>query len=163
MQLITANVLAQLKLTAKKMQIKCNKNLKFIDYLPRQKVWLNTKYYKTGENRKCAPRRDGLWTIMEKLNNGVNIRNDNSKEFKIVHHDRFRPANLIRKETRRTVAKKTNDRLPQTLPEEYESSSSDESDSKDENEAVNMPRRYTWERTVRRIPGAIPWEAIENG
>ena len=84
MQLITADVLAQLKLTDKQMQIKYNKKLKFIDYLPGQKVWLNTKYFKTGENRKCAPRRDGPWAIVEKLNNGVNfhIRNDNSKEFK---------------------------------------------------------------------------------
>ena len=123
------------------MQIKYNKHLEFIDYLPGQKVWLNTKYFKTGENRKFAPRRDGPWTIIEKLNNGVNfnIRNGNSKEFKIFHHDLLHPINLIRNETRRTVAKKTNDKLPQMLSEEYESSSSDESDSKDKNEAVNMP------------------------
>ena len=81
-----------------------------------------------------------------------------------LRHNRLRPANLLRNETKRTAAKKTNERLPQTRSEEYESSSSDESDSKDENEAVNMPQRYPLrERTVRRIPGAIPWEAIENG
>ena len=69
-----------------------NKNLRFIDYTVGQKVWVKVKHYKTGENRKLAPRRDGPWTIVDKLPNGVNFRVENSrKQQKTVHHDRLSP------------------------------------------------------------------------
>ena len=32
------------------------------------------KHYKTGENRKLAPRRGGPWIVLEKLPNGVNFK-----------------------------------------------------------------------------------------
>ena len=50
-----------------------NKKLKFNDYIEGDKVWLKAKYYKTGENRKLAPRRGGPWTVLRKLPNGVNF------------------------------------------------------------------------------------------
>ena len=51
---------------------------------------LKVKYYKTGENRKLAPRYSGPWTVLRKLPNGVNfeIYNTNTSAKKIVHHDR---------------------------------------------------------------------------
>ena len=74
------------------MQQYYNRNLRFIDYTEGQHVWLKVKHYKTGENRKMAPRRDGPWKIITKLPNGVNLRIENShKEQKIVHYDRLLP------------------------------------------------------------------------
>ena len=56
-------------------------------------MWLKKKHYKNGENRKLAPRRDGPWTVTERLPNGVNFSISNSYgERKIVHHDRLIPA-----------------------------------------------------------------------
>ena len=79
------------------MQQHYNKKIRYIDYMVGQKVWLKAKHYKTGENRKLAPRRDGPWTIVEKLPNGVNFRIENSlKERKVVHHDRLVPVCWIR-------------------------------------------------------------------
>ena len=74
------------------MQQQYNRNLCFINYSEGQQVWLKVKHYKTGENRKLAPRRDGPWKIISKLPNGVNFQIENSrKERKIVHHDRLSP------------------------------------------------------------------------
>ena len=86
-------VIQELKLSKEKMMRQYNQNLRVIDYKTGDKVWLKVKYYKTGENRKLAPRRGGPWTIVEKLPNGVNfrIRNDSSAEMKVVHHDRLSP------------------------------------------------------------------------
>ena len=56
-------------------------------------MWIKKKHYKTDENRKLAPRRDGPWTVTESLSNGVNFSLKNSNgERKIVHHDRLIPA-----------------------------------------------------------------------
>ena len=75
------------------MQKQYNHNLRFNDYKTGEKVWLKVKHYKTGENRKLAPRRNGAWTVLERLPNGVNFKiiNDNSNEDKVVHHDRLIP------------------------------------------------------------------------
>ena len=56
-------------------------------------MWLKVKYYKTGENRKLSPRRNGPWTVLSRLPNGVNFRivNDRTREEKVVHHDRMNP------------------------------------------------------------------------
>ena len=86
------HVVKSLQINKKRMQEQYNKNLRFIDYTVGQKVWVKVKHYKTGENRKLAPRRDGPWTIVDKLPNGVNFRVENSrKQQKTVHHDRLSP------------------------------------------------------------------------
>ena len=56
-------------------------------------MWLQVKFYKTGENRKLAPRYSGPWTEIQNLANGVNfeIRNPQTSEKKIAHHDRLIP------------------------------------------------------------------------
>ena len=86
------SVIEKLQLSKTKMQRQYNKNLRFIDYKKGQKVWLKVKHYKTGENRKLSPRRNGPWLVMDKIPNGVNfrIKNDRNEE-KIVHHDRIYP------------------------------------------------------------------------
>ena len=77
------------------MQINYDKNA-FFDYKTGQKVWLKIKYSKTGEQKKCAPRHDAPWKVMEKLCNSVNfsIKNDKTNKSKVVHHDRLKPAYL---------------------------------------------------------------------
>ena len=53
---------------------------------------MKNKHYKSGENRKLAPRRNGPWIVLRKLPNGVNFQIENSrKEQKVVHHDRLLP------------------------------------------------------------------------
>ena len=56
-------------------------------------MWLKVKFYKTGENCKLVPRRNGPWTVIRKLPNGVNFEKANNKtqERKILHHDRLTP------------------------------------------------------------------------
>ena len=169
MQLIISNVLEQLELTAEHMRIKYNKKLKFIDYLPGQQVWLNNKYFKPGENRKCAPRRDGPWTIIEKLDNGVNfsIRNSNTKAFKVVHHDRLRPARLINERRSKDIigTHKPSEILHDVSEDDYSSSDDSECENvnNDEKEDEIIPRRYPLRnRVARKLPGAIPWNAVEN-
>ena len=86
-------VIQNLLLNKDKMQAQYNQKLRFIDHQDGDKVWLKVKFYKTGENRKLAPRRGGPWTVLRKLPNRVNfeIQNDKTKEKKIVHHDRLTP------------------------------------------------------------------------
>ena len=81
-----------LALSKTEMQRHYNKNIHFNDYCEGQKVWLKTKHYKSSENRKLAPRRNGPWTVLQKLPNGMNFRIENSrKEQKVVHQDRLLP------------------------------------------------------------------------
>ena len=40
----------------------------------RGKVWMKVKFFKSGENRKLAPRYSGPWTVLRKLPNGVTLR-----------------------------------------------------------------------------------------
>ncbi len=64
------------------MQQQYNKGLCFIDDVVGQKV----------ENRKLATQRDGPWTILQKLPNGMNFTISNSgKEQKVVYHDHLLP------------------------------------------------------------------------
>ena len=58
-----------------------------------RRFWLKVKHYKTGENRKLSPCRNGPWLVIEKLPNGVNFRiiYDQTKQQKIVHNDRLSP------------------------------------------------------------------------
>ena len=67
----------------------CNRELKFNDYMEGDNVRLKVKFYKTGENRKLAPRRGGPWVLVRKLPNGVNfeIKNIATREVIIVHQD----------------------------------------------------------------------------
>ena len=73
LQDIFLKVVDALKISKLTMRKHYNKNLRFTDYTPGQQVWLKVKHYKTGENRKLALRRDGPWTIVNKLPNGVNL------------------------------------------------------------------------------------------
>ena len=90
-------VFQNLQLSKERMQAQYNKNLRFHDYKEGDQVWLKVKYYKTGENRKLSPRRNGPWTVLRKLPNGVNfeILKDKTQEQKIVHHDRLSPCKII--------------------------------------------------------------------
>ena len=133
---------------------------------------VENKHYKSGENRKLAPRRNGPWIVLRKLPNGVNFKIENSrKEQKVVHHDRLLP--FIERD-----AELLSDEEPDQidLPEEElsvvseassESSGSDyEADLENElNQQLhedivplrNYPRR---DRRLREVPDAIPWSVI---
>ena len=88
------NVAYRLGLNRQQMQRQYNKNISFHDYHVGEKVLLKTKYYKTGENKKLSPRRNGPWTVFEKLSNVLNfrIKNCSTKNRKVVHHNRLTPA-----------------------------------------------------------------------
>ena len=173
-------VIRQLKLSKEAMAKQYNKRLKFNDYIEGDKVWLKVKFYKTGENRKLAPRRGGPWVVLRKLPNGVNfeIKNVATREVKIVHHDRLtpvrehdihQPIQPSREENtlyHPAVAESESDTdsddgtfRRDASHSDYEPSSADESsaDSEANEEERRYPRR---ERTQRGIPGAVPWSAV---
>ncbi len=175
---VFANVIKTLELSKEKMQKQYNQAIRFNDYAVGQSVWLKVKHYKTGENRKLAPRCYGPWTVLEKLPNGVNFNIINSrKEDKVVPHACLIPV-LENLPTEQPKEKQPVEYLPMTQSEhDYESSdgesSSSESDvddsfnehsSTDESDGVavdvpvrNPPHR---QRTVRIIPNTIFWDAI---
>ena len=131
------------------MQHHYNKKIRYIDYIVGQNVWLKVKQYKTGENRKLAPRRDGPWTIVEKLPNGVNFCIENSlKERKVVHHDHLVPVvqnelSTIPSNHCRLPTEPSPDNSDQYSASDYsdaelecESDSSDESDTEKDHERL---------------------------
>ena len=166
LKLIVQKVSEELNLNAKQMRIKYNKKLNYTPFSPDEKVWLTAKYFKAGESGKCAPRRNDPWTIIEKLGNGVNyaIRNDSTKQFKIVHHDRLRHANLQSLENPKSPEKPKSTACPEKPADSFDFI--DDSDDEDVSDAddvpVNEDVRYNLRNRVpRRIPGAIPWDAVD--
>ena len=181
------SVLKHLNISKQEMMSQYNKNLRFHDHLPGSKVWLKAKYIKSGEN-KLAPKRSGPWTVIEKLPNGVNfrIRNDKSRETKVVHHDRLK---AVRENPLVRERSPDEESLPPFGGEESggdkESSSvasfGDESDYSpsestsddsgpdaddeiqpdDSGADADEGRRYpVRQRRQAVIPGAIPWDAV---
>ena len=71
------HVAMQLNLTRQQMQQQYNKNICFQNYHAVEKVWLRTKYSKTGENKKLSQRRNGPWTVIKCLPTGLNLRIQN--------------------------------------------------------------------------------------
>ena len=151
-------VARELGVTREKMKRQHDKNVRINDLNIGDKVWIKRKFYKTGESRKLAPRKDGPYTVISKLPNGVNfhVKNDSSRKEKIVHHDRMIPARL---ETQKSTAT----RLSKELPAEPEATSSSESDDSSSDDDAVVEHRYPRrERAQRRIPGAIPWKTINK-
>ena len=174
-------VITNLQLSKERMQAQYNKNICFIDHKTGDKVWLKVRYYKTGENRKLAPHRRGPWTVVKKLPNGVNFKivNDQTKEKKIVHHDRLLPVKegaAEEGETRdiivnrqRTVKEHKPDNSYANDSTDSKSSESDDTDdyspdTDDDNqdrERYVLQRQYPLRnRRARQIPNNIPWSAI---
>ena len=178
-------VIQELNLSKAKIIQQYNQNLRVNNYKNGDKVWLKVKYYKTGENRKLAPRRGGPWTVVEKLPNGVNfrIRNDNSSETKVVHHDRLSPVRsgvndfpTIQSRPRVKEQEANNDTYTSSsessadisddtsdwdAEQDSEQSSSDSDSDGDNGDGGAIERRYPQrERVQRNIPGAIPWNAM---
>ena len=177
-------VITNLQVSKEKMQAQYNKNIRFIDHKTGDKVWLKVKYYKTGENRKLAPRRRGPWTVVRKLPNGVNfeIVNDHTKNKKVVHHDRLSPiregtveedeARHITINQKTTINERTSDNSDasdSTDSESSESSDSDDSndyspdtddDNQDRGREVQHRQYPLRNRRARQIPNNIPWSAI---
>ena len=167
-------VVQELKLSKLKMMRQYNRNLRVIDYKEGDKVLMKVKHYKTGENRKLAPRRGGPWVVLQKLPNGVNfkVRNVSSNETKVVHHDRLSPFREANNDT-------SGEQCPVDVSgDEYSSDGETESDITHDGSSVYEPsdtstasddsdvneesRRYPARvRVQREIPGAIPWDAVE--
>ena len=140
----------------------------------RDLIWLKTKHFKTGEYRKLSARRNGPWTIVRKMPNGVNftIRNEKTSEEKVVHHDRLSP---VKKWTKMTSSERDCGTMQDNVEsDDYSSSSSDtcssashsdyslDTDTDDTNsDNENVDRRYpNRHRRQRVIPGAIPWASL---
>jgi transposase InsO family protein len=179
LQNIFEHVARSLKLSKVNMQKQYDKRLNVFDHKPGEKVWLKTKHFKTGESRKLSPRRNGPWTIVEKLPNGVNFRVlcDSTNEEKVVHHDRISPVKGTG-ETRRKVASPVRSRRTRASPRnevgvlsdsttdpsssededsDYEQSSSDSASSVEGGE-----RRYpVRNRPQRVIPGAVLYNLVD--
>ena len=172
LQDIFAHVEKFLKLSKVSMQKQYNKKLRFFDYQPGDKVWMSTKHFKSGESRKLSPRRCGPWTVLGKLDNGVNfrVRRDSTKEEKIVHHDRLYPVKGGG-EAEASNANRNYESSPaesSTEPSsEYDGSDSelDSDDFSSEEEVVADPapvgsRFPVRNRRQREIPGAVPWSSV---
>ena len=82
-----------LEISRERMQLQYNISVRFFNYKICDKVWVEKKTLKTGENKKLAPRTIGPWSIIGKCVNGVNyeISNDDDKSKKTVHHNRLHP------------------------------------------------------------------------
>ena len=183
MQEMYDTVIEQLKLSKQFMMRQYNKRLRFNDYGEGDKVWLKVKHYKTGENRKLAPRREGPWAVLQKLPNGVNfkIRNELTNETKVVHHDRLTPVREEVEDQRlqlRHLQPKSHHGLPECSTEldtdsddstfrgdashsDYEPGSDDVSSADSADFEANDERRYpARDRRQREIPGAVPWSAV---
>ena len=172
------HVVRFLKLSKITMQKQYNKRLNVFDHKPGEKVWMTTKYFKTGESRKLSPRRSGPWTIIEKLPNGVNfrVRCDSTKEEKVVHHDRLSPVKG-RGEMKQKVVPSHRNRRTRTPPRNEDvdlsdfttdpSSSEDEGSdyepsSSDSASSAEGERRYpVRNRQQRVIPGAVLWNLVD--
>ena len=145
-----------------------NKRLRFNDYGEGDKVWLKVKHYKSGETRKLSPRRTGPWTVLQKLPNGVNfeIRNDITREKKIVHHDRMSPAKVKEIETDASgdlipVPRKRNNPVRTTNYSSESESEFSDYEIGDGDVPAGDGRRYPQRlRTQRQIPGAVPWDQV---
>ena len=66
LQDVFAQVIDILKISKEEMQLEYNRDIRLNNYQVGDHVWLKVKFYKPGENRKLAPRRDGPWEIVEK-------------------------------------------------------------------------------------------------
>ena len=178
LQDIFFKVVDAFKISKLAMQKHYNKNLCFTDYTPGQQVWLKVKHYKTGENRKLAPRRDGSWTIVNKLPNVVNLTIRNLQhEQKVVHHDRIVPViknEFINAPERRNPSDNSDHASSTSVEADYSYSSdsgsnasshngdineqSDDSMQEEDAPPRNHPRR---QRRARILPGTIPWNALD--
>ena len=171
---IFQSVNKQLNITRQKMQRQYNKNVNINTYKVGDKVWIKTKYFKTGESKKLSPRKNGPWTVKELLPNGVNFRimKDSSKHSKVVHHNRMTPVkSMIADDVPRTVSGTTDAKctVDEVLlsPSEWDSDEDDvlstvSNDSDVEKELRATPERRYPQRTrhPRVIEGAIPWETL---
>ena len=163
------------------MQKQYNKKLNFRDYAAGEKVWLKVKFYKTGENRKLSPRRNGPWTVLSKLPNGVNFRiaNDKTREEKVVHHDRISPVKgevmlqpsgdkvrpLMPKEAEPFKELSESSDSNSDVHSEYEpssESSSGEESSSEDNDPAAGPRYGRRNRRQRVIPGGLSWREVDD-
>ena len=172
LQDIFARIIANLHLSKARMQQHYNTNLRFNNYANGQQVWLKVKLYKTGENRKLAPRRNGSWVVVRKLPNGVNFEIENSKkEVKIVHHDRLSPVvdNGIKNERvprSRTgsniVSTESDYESPSDSDSEYSISTNDEVVQDHDQGHQGTPERVQTRRNSRfpHIPDTIPWGSL---
>ena len=170
-----------LQLSKVKMQKQYNKKLNFRDYAAGEKVWLKVKFYKTGENRKLSPRRNGPWTVLSKLPNGVNFRiaNDKTREEKVVHHDRISPVKgevipqpsgnkvrpLLPNEAEPLKELSESSDSNSDVHSEYEpssESSSGEESSIEDNTPAAGPRYGRRNRQQRVIPGTLSWREVDD-
>ena len=173
------SVTSKLHLNQLQMQAQYNKHIHFHDYKEGEKVWLKVKFYKTGENRKLAPRRKGPWTILRKLPKGVNfeIFNEKTSEKKIVHHDRLCPCKSFLDGDHKVVSSdiRIKDPWAHHTIVSFESSSSEEDNDASSDISIELasdvedsdvdnptpPRQFPRrERRARQLPDNIPWDAI---
>ena len=136
-----------------------NKHTNVHKYHPNDKVWLQQKTFKTGENEKLSPRRCGPWTIVSVLPNKVNfkIKEDASEKVKVVHHNRLTPVKPTLHE-RRSDSFFDSDESSSSQSSSEEESEDDENDNHDQ---PNPPRYPVRVRRQREIPAAIPWDVLD--
>ena len=75
------------------MKKQYNKKLKIFTYKVNDKLWLQKRVYRKGENKKLSARKTDPWTVIKVCPNGVNYKKVDDKVGKtqIVHHNKLRP------------------------------------------------------------------------
>ena len=172
---ILLKVCENANISRKKMMAQYNKNVMFNDYKTGDQVWVKRKYFKPGENKKLLPRKDGPWTVLRKMPNGVNFEIECTKsgKTKLVHHNRLSPVrHLVRKSPKNTSPCLTETAKNAPTQELYYGSSEDDTSSDDEVdpvvdddavlEGVNARRYPLRDRVQRRVEGTVPWEEVED-
>ena len=170
------HVITKLEISKEKMQRQYNTKLRFIDYGRGQKVWLKVKHYKTGEDRKLAPRRTGPWKVIQKLPNGVNFEIENANgEKKVVHHDRIVPMleNGFRNKPSVQVQVSPNSEgedsdidfsdsdSDASVYEPQEAEFENQAELEDQENEVHREVRPRRQRQARYLPDSIPWGSLK--
>ena len=123
-----------------------------------------------------SQRRNGPWTILQRLPNGVTFKiRSRNNETKVVHHDRLLPVVVNDDESSAEISDNAcAPQDPETLSvvsSDMSSSSEsdfevDDDDSVDsEPEMIDVPLRRHYprrNRQARHFPGAIPWNAFTD-
>ena len=164
---VFSHVEQYLKISKDSMQKQYNKRLRVMDYKSGDRVWMTTRFFKSVESRKLSPRRNGPWTILERLPNGVNfrVRHDRSREEKVVHHDRLYPVkggeDLNHDQSSEPSDSDSDTDFDEATSSVFSPEDAASSDELSDSPAASRERRYpARDRVQREIPGAIPWDVV---
>ena len=136
-----SNVEMYLQISKQNMMTQYNKNVRYFDYKPGNKVWVRKRHYKTGESRKLARRYTGPYTVIRKMPNAVNfeIKYKNGK-LSIIHHNRLKRVNDVDNDTRNENTVDNDTRNENTVDNDTRNENTVDNDTRNENTVDNDTR-----------------------